>query len=123
MFAVIDGVEMIETQQLGQQAGIDLVTLVALLHGRILPRIAHNQSGDVWLQQVVQSGAPGSFFKRDVQISAQPIDKLQNHAGFRLDDTFQDDLAGRICDRDGDAFPVDIHADILHVIHWGCSFR
>src|SRR4029077_6694925 len=40
VFPVIDGVEMIEAQQLGQLAGIDLVTLVALFHGGILSRIA-----------------------------------------------------------------------------------
>jgi hypothetical protein len=34
--------------------------------------------------------------KRNAQASAQPIDKLQNHAGFRLDDTFHHDLSGSI---------------------------
>src|SRR5712691_3245050 len=63
---------MIQAQQLGQPARVDFVTLVALFHGGILPRIAHHQSGDVWLQQVVQPGGPGSFFKRDVQVSRSP---------------------------------------------------
>jgi hypothetical protein len=61
---------MIEAQQLGQSARVDLVTLIALFHGGILSRIAHHQFRDVWLQQVVQPGCPGPFFKRYVQIPA-----------------------------------------------------
>src|SRR5271155_4304160 len=68
---------MIETQQLSQSAGIDLVTLVAFPHGGILSRIAHHQFRHVRFQQVVQPGGRGSFFKRDLQVAAQPIDKLQ----------------------------------------------
>src|ERR1700730_16917828 len=40
VFTVIDGAKMIETQQLGQPARVDLVTLVAFPHGGILSRIA-----------------------------------------------------------------------------------
>jgi hypothetical protein len=36
----------------------------------------------VRFQQVVQPGRRGSFFKRDLHVSAQSIDKLQDHAAF-----------------------------------------
>ena len=48
---------------------------VAFPHGGILSRIAHHQFRHVRFQQVIQPGGRGSFFKRDLQISAQPIDK------------------------------------------------
>src|SRR6202161_4576956 len=63
---------MIEAQQLGQPASINLVTLVALFHRGILSRIAHHDPGDMGFEQVVQPGGPSSFFKGDVQVSAQP---------------------------------------------------
>jgi hypothetical protein len=47
MFAVIDRSEVIETQQLGQSASIDLVALVAFPHGLVFPRVTHHQFGDV----------------------------------------------------------------------------
>src|SRR6266478_1108367 len=43
-------------------------------------RIAHHQFCDVRLQQVVQPGGPGSFFKRNEQVHAQTAHKLKNHA-------------------------------------------
>src|SRR5215472_9046216 len=63
MFAVIDGVEMIEAQQLGQSPRVDLVVLVAFPHGLVFSRIAHHHFRDVRLQQVVQPGGRSSFFK------------------------------------------------------------
>ena len=122
MFSVIDGAEMIQAQQLGQPPGVDLVTLVAFSHGGILSRIAHHQFRHVRLQQVVQPGGPGSFFKRDLQISAQPIDKLQNHARFGLDHAFHHDLSGTIHHRNRNAFLVHIHADILLLSIEGVPF-
>jgi hypothetical protein len=71
------------------------------------------------LQQVVEPGSPGAFFKSDVQVSAQSIEKLQNHAGFRFDHTFHHDLAGSISDRNRNAFLVHIHTDIFSADHWG----
>jgi hypothetical protein len=71
---------MMEAQQLSQPAGVDLVTLVAFPHGGILSRIAHQQFRHVRFQQVVQPGRRGSFFKRDLQVSAQPIEKLRQFA-------------------------------------------
>src|SRR5229473_6006278 len=113
---------MVEAQQFGQPASVDLVTLIAFSHGPVFSWIAHHQFRDVWLQQVVQPGGRGAFFKRDVQISAQPVDKLQNHARFRLDDTFHHDLPGIIPDGNRNAFLVYIHADIFGAGHKGCSF-
>ena len=54
-------------------------------------RIAHHKSGYVGLQQVVQPGGPGSFFKCDVQVTAQLhlINCRTGHAGFlSCDHTF-----------------------------------
>src|SRR5262249_10460592 len=42
--------EMIEAQQLGQPAGVNLVVLVAFPHGLVFPRIAHHQLRDVRFQ-------------------------------------------------------------------------
>src|ERR1019366_5068584 len=44
---------MIEAQQLGQPASIDLVTLVALFHGGILSRIAHHDPRDMGLRRII----------------------------------------------------------------------
>ena len=103
MLAVIDRSEMIEAQQLGQSASIDFFALVALAHGLVLSRIAY-----VRIQQVVQPSGPGSFFNSDLHVSAQPIDKLQSHAGFGLNNTFHHHLAGSISDRNRNAFLVHI---------------
>ena len=108
---------MVEAQQLGQPARVDLVTLVAFPHGGILSRIAHYQFRHLRFQQVVQPGGRGSFFKRDLQVSARPIDKLQNHARFRLDHAFHHPLSRTISHRNRNAFLVHIHTDILFAIH------
>jgi predicted xylose isomerase-like sugar epimerase len=65
------------------------------------------------LQEVVQPGSPGAFFKRDVQISVQPVDELQNHAGFCFDDAFHHHLAGGVPHSNRNTFLVHIHADIF----------
>jgi hypothetical protein len=91
--------------------------LTAFLQQSVSARIANHQFRHVGLQQVVQPGGPGSFFKGDMHVSAQPIDKLQDQVRFRLDDAFHDYLAGSISDRDRNAFLVHIHADILFAVH------
>jgi hypothetical protein len=53
----------------------------------------------MWLQQIVQPGGPGSFFKGDLQLSTQPMDKVQNHVRFGLDNAFHHYLPGIIPDR------------------------
>jgi tetratricopeptide (TPR) repeat protein len=55
--------------------------------------------------------------KCDLHVSAQPIDKLQNRARFRLDETFHPDLSCAIHHRNRNAFLVHIHTDILFAIH------
>ena len=69
------------------------------------------------LEQVVQPGGTGSFFKGDVQVSAQPLDELQNGCRFRFDDGFHQQLAGGIQDRDRDRCLVNVQANILVSIH------
>jgi hypothetical protein len=110
---------MIETQQLGQSARVDLVALVAFSHGLVFSWIAHHQFRDVRFQQVVQPGGGSAFLKGDLQISSQSVDKLQNHAGFGFDDAFHYHLAGKIQDRNRNAFLVHIHADIFSADHKG----
>ena len=67
MLPVIDRLELVAAQQLGQLPCVDAVTLVAVFQQGILPRIAHHHLRDVRLEQVVQPGGPGSFFKGDMQ--------------------------------------------------------
>src|SRR5580658_2389279 len=50
VFPVIDGAEMIQAQQLGPAAGVDLVILVAFPPRGILARIAHHPFGDMRFQ-------------------------------------------------------------------------
>src|ERR1700747_1039724 len=40
----------------------------------------------------VQPAGPSAFFKREVPISTQPVDKMQNGARFGLDDAFHHPL-------------------------------
>jgi hypothetical protein len=57
------------------------------------------------------SGGPemaGSFFEGDAQISAQPVDELQNGARFGLDDAFHHYLADRVPHTYRNAFLVHI---------------
>ena len=117
MVSVIDRAQLVVLQQFGQLPRIDAVILIAFLQQGIPTRIADHQFRDMGLQQVVQPGGPGSFFKRDMHVSAQPIDKLQDRARFRLDDAFHHDLAGSIPDRDRNTFLVHVHADIFSASH------
>jgi hypothetical protein len=57
-----------------------------------------------------------------MHVSAQPIDKLQDHARFRLNDTFHHDLAGSISDRDRNAFLVDSMPIYLVLVIKGVPF-
>src|SRR5215510_8864990 len=70
-------------------------------------------------QQVVQPSGRRAFLKSDLQVSAQPVDKLQDHAGFGFDDRFHHYLAGRIPDSNRNAFLVNVHADIFSTDHKG----
>jgi hypothetical protein len=102
--AVIDRAELVHVQPVSQLAGIDPVILVPL--SAILPRIAYYQFRYMRLQQIVQPGGPSSFFKGDMQLTAQPVDKIQNDVRFRLDHTFHHELPGIIPDRNRNAFLV-----------------
>jgi hypothetical protein len=110
--------------QFGKFARIHAIILIAFFQQSISPRIANYQFADVGLQQVVQPGRPGSFLEGDVHLSTQPINKLQDYAGFGLDDTFHH-LTGRIPDRDRDAFLMYVHTDILTAAGHNrvCSFQ
>src|SRR5260370_25300761 len=74
------------------------------------------------LQQVVQPGRPGSFFEGHVHISTQPVDELQKHAPFGLDDAFHYEFSNSIHHCDRNTFLVHVHADIFSNRHKGCSF-
>ena len=50
IFPVIDGLEMVEAQQLGQLAGVILVTLATFFQQSIFSWITHHDLGDVRLQ-------------------------------------------------------------------------
>src|SRR3984885_5830237 len=86
-------------------------------------RIAHYHCADVRLQQVVQPGRPSPFFKRNLHISTQPVDELQNHTRLGLEDAFHHHLPGGIHHGNRNTFLVHVHADIfLTTCHKGCSF-
>ena len=51
--AVIDGLEIVEAQPLGEFASVDLVTLVAMFEQGVLARVAHHQLGHMRLKQIV----------------------------------------------------------------------
>src|SRR5215831_3291965 len=125
MVCMVYGAQLVVLQQFGQLARIHAIILIAFFQQSIAPRIANYQFADVGLQQVVQPAGPGSFLEGDVHLSTQPINKLQDHAGFGLDDTFDHDLAGRIPDRDRDAFLMYVHTDILTAAGHNrvCSFQ
>jgi hypothetical protein len=122
MFSVIHRTELAHVQQFGQLACVDAVALAAFFQQGILSRITHYEFRHVRLQQIVQPAGPSAFFKREVHISAQPVDKLQNGARFGLDDAFHHHLAGRIQNCDRNAFLMHVQADIFSASHRGCSF-
>ena len=66
IFSVVDRAEKIGAQQLGQLAPIDPIALAAFLEQCVAARIAHHDVRDVGLEQVIEPGRPGAFFKRDV---------------------------------------------------------
>src|SRR6185437_17050606 len=49
-FAVVDGLEIMEAQPLGEFASVDLVTLVAMFEQWDLARIAHQDLSYMWLE-------------------------------------------------------------------------
>src|SRR5262249_26323509 len=69
--------ELSQPNQFGELPRIDAVILITFLQQSILPWIAYHQFRDAGLQQVIPPGRPGSFFKGEVHVSAQPIDKFQ----------------------------------------------
>src|SRR5208283_1450711 len=70
-----DGVETVEAQQSSQPLNVNLVTWIAFSHRPVFSWIANHQFRHARFEQVVQPGRPGSFFKRDAHVSAQPVDK------------------------------------------------
>src|SRR5437870_2396714 len=80
-------------------------------------RNAGHHFRDMGLEQVVQPSRPGPFFEGHIQASAQPLHKLKNCCRFRFDNGLHYQLAGGIHHGDRDRFLVNIHADILAVIH------
>jgi hypothetical protein len=115
VFTVINRVEIVEAQQLGQPARVALVGLVAFLMEAFFRgshttkvvtrgfRRSYNQAAEV----------PSS---KGPAVSGQPLN-LQNHAGFGLDDPFHHDLSCTIYHRNRNAFLVHIHADMLFATH------
>ena len=78
---MVDRRQQSGAQQLGQLPGIDPVTLVAGFEQGVSSWITHHNFRDVRFENVVQPGGPGSFFKCDLQVSAQPLHKLQKGDG------------------------------------------
>src|ERR1700732_5188436 len=68
---MVDRLEIMEAQPLGEFASIDLVTLVATFDQWDLARIAHQNLGYMRLEQIVEPGCPGAFFEGHEQAAAQ----------------------------------------------------
>src|SRR6266699_2464488 len=92
MVSMVDRLEVAAAQQLGQLSRVNLVAFATVRQQGALPRVAHHNFGHMRLQQVIQPCGPSSFLKRDMQISAQPLDKLQNGYRLRFDDGLHDTL-------------------------------
>ncbi len=122
VLSVVDRFNLVHVQLFSQLARIDPVTLTAVFQQGILSWITHHDFRHVRLQQIVQPGRPGSFFKGDAQIPVQPVDELQNGARLGLDDAFHHDLPTRVHHCDRNTFLVHVHADIFSAGHKGCSF-
>ena len=55
--------------------------------------IAHQDLGNLRLEQIIEPGCPGAFFEGYEQAAAQSRQKLQKGRGFCFQDGFHDDLA------------------------------
>ena len=84
-FAVIDRVNLVQIQQLGQLARIFTVVVVSNSQQGIFTRITNHHFPNVGFQKIVQPGGTSSFFKRHVQAAAQATNKLENGFSFRFE--------------------------------------
>ena len=71
-FTMVDRLEIMEAQPLGEFASIDLVTLVALFEQWDLARIAEQNLGNMRLEQVVEPGCPGASSKVTNRLPRRP---------------------------------------------------
>src|SRR5215831_2777593 len=62
-FTMVDRLEIMESQPLGEFASIDLVTLVALFEQRDLAWIADQYLANMRLKQVVEPGCPSALLE------------------------------------------------------------
>jgi hypothetical protein len=77
----------------------------------------------VGLEQIVQPGRAGSFFKGHVQTAPQATNKLENRFRFRLQDGLHQQLASGIQNGHGDRCLMNIQPNILGVSHEGAPCR
>src|SRR5215472_8206821 len=94
-FAMVDRLEIMQAQPLGQFASIDLVTLVALFEQGDFARIADQNLGNMRLEQVVEPGCPSAFLEGHEQAATQSTEELQKSRGFGFQDGFHDNFALR----------------------------
>jgi hypothetical protein len=73
----------------------------------------------VRFEQVIQPSGRSSFLESHQQTAAQPAKELQNRGRFRFEDGLQDQLTGGIHDRNRDRCLVNVHANILCLVHNG----
>jgi hypothetical protein len=72
--------------------------------------------------EFLRTTGPSFFFKGDMQLTAQPVDKIQNDVRFRLDHTFHHELPGIIPDRNQNASLCTSMPIYLVPVIKGCSF-
>src|SRR5215470_4885772 len=93
---MVDRLEIMEAQSLGQFASIDLVTLVALFEQWDLAWIADQNLSHMRLEQVVKPGCPGAFLEGYKQAATQSGEELQKGRGSGFQNGFHDNFALRI---------------------------
>ena len=75
------------------------------------------------LQKIVQPGSRGPFLESQRQSSMQSLDELDDRARLGLQQAFHDQLAIHIHHGNRDSGLMNVHADILVLIHKGAPFR
>src|SRR5438876_59126 len=85
--------KLVPVQQLRQFARVVAIILVPYYSQGVLARVADQHLRNVRLEQIVQPGGTGSFFKGHVQAATKTTQKLEYRLGLRLKNGFHHQLA------------------------------
>jgi hypothetical protein len=93
MLSVINRLKLVPVQQLRQFARVVAIILVPYFSQGVFARVADQHLCNVRLEQIVQPGRPGSFFKGHAQAATKTTQKLEYRLGLRLENGFHHQLA------------------------------